>query len=160
MTQEVHTFTEDTKMCWCSLYSLDSREHNYWNTTTPNSFLIHTIYDYQKMGATFLLPFKKLSVGLIPVFHWCVTWNQGRVKLVRYWNFPLFLWQPQNQKPMCALTEYYISRLTGIGIIPVYISYRPDPGPLALSSKGWVWQTEMLEDTPHHAMLCYKVPPR
>ena len=28
-------------------------------------------------------------------------------KLVRNWNFPLFLWQHQHQKPMCLLTEYY-----------------------------------------------------
>lgn len=57
-------------------------------------------------------------------------------------------------KSQCVFWQSKTFRLTGIGIILVYISYWPDPGHLALSSKGWVWQAERLENSPHPTALC------
>lgn len=48
-----------------------------------------------------------------------------------------------------ALWQSAASRLTGIGITLVSISHWPDPGPLALSSKGWLWQMETWENPRH-----------
>lgn len=55
-------------------------------------------------------------------------------------------------KSQCVFWQRKTFRLTGIGIILVYISYWPDPGPLAVPCEGWVWQGGRTAPIPlHHA---------